>query len=324
MTQNLDTYLTNRCIKPEVQKYSQISYDNHKIVIPVFDKEGNKLFAKYRKDPDDTDPKNPKYTYEKGSSYTVYGYFPGYEPSYERVYFVEGEFDALVMQSQGVHALSSTGGCSSFKPEWFEGYKEVYICLDGDEAGKKASAKIALSAGVKVKIFIMLYNMDVTDYFMSGKTLDEFHRIATIDYEPPKSGNKASYKSVIDELMHQRRTMLQFAEDTTIIDCIVKTLTDEYNNIGKKITKPIGDINATYDIVRIKQIPITNFYTFGRDNKGTSIYNQNEKTPSMHYYQETNRFMCYSVGKGGDVIDFVQDYYGVNWSEAVAIIGKHL
>lgn len=324
MTQKLDTYLKNRCIEPEVQKYSQIVYENNKIVIPVFDKEGNRLFAKYRKDPDDTNPKNPKYMYEKGSSYTVYGYFPGYEPDYKRVYFVEGEFDALVMQSQGVHALTSTGGCTSFKPEWLDGYEEVYICLDGDEAGRKASAKIALSANRKVKIFIMLYGLDITDFFQEGNNMDDFHRIATIDYEPPSKETKSAYKKVIDEMMHQRRTMLQFAQDTTIIDIIVKTLTETYNSFGKKTVKPTGDITESYDIDRIKQVPITHFYKFGRDNKATSIYNTNEKTPSLHYYPETNRYRCYSAGKGGDVIDFVQDHYDVSWKEAVAIIGKHL
>lgn len=322
MTQ-LDTYLTDRCISKEVQKYSNITFDGRRIHIPVYDKDGKFLFNKYRKDPADTNDKTPKYMYEKGSSFTVYGYFPEHRPESKTVFFVEGEFDALVMQSKGVHALTSTGGCSSFKKEWLDGYEEIYVCLDGDIAGYRSSAKIALLAEKKMKIYI-LNGMDITDFFKEGNTMQDFYKLSTIDYTPPDNETKSSYKKVIDDLMSQKRTLLQFAEDTTIIETLIDSLLETYTTLGKKITKPTGDINAKYDIARIKAVPISNFEKFGHDNKAHSVYNSKDKTASLHYYEEDNRFWDYSAGKGGDVIDFVEAKFDCTWKEAVAIINKHI
>lgn len=34
-----------------------------------------------------------------------------------------------------------------------------------------------------------------------------------------------------------------------------------------------------------------------------------EKTPSFHYYSKKDRYYCFSCGKGGNIIDFVADYF---------------
>jgi hypothetical protein len=42
-------------------------------------------------------------------------------------------------------------------------------------------------------------------------------------------------------------------------------------------------------------------------NKIKSIYNDQEKSPSLHLYNETNTFKCFSTGKGGDLFKFYAD-----------------
>lgn len=321
-TFNITNYLTGRCISSRVAEYSNIHVRDNKIAIPVFDRGGNFLFHKYRKLPTDTNPNTPKYLYEKGSTYSVYGYFPDYQYDTKEVYFVEGEFDALVLQSKGKHALTSTGGCGSFKKEWLDPYEEIYICMDGDDAGKRASAKIALSIQKKCKIYIM-NGMDITEFFQEGYSMDKFLSLSTIDYEPPKADTKKAYKTTIDDLVHQRRTLLQFAEDTFIIDNIIEVLVDRYKSFNKKKT-PNGYSETSYDIETLKRVPISNFIKFGRNNKAKSIFKQDDKTPSMHYYEEENRVFCFATSKGGDVIDVVMTIHNCSFKEAVDIISRYL
>jgi hypothetical protein len=53
---------------------------------------------------------------------------------------VEGEMDALLIQSQGINAVTSTHGASTFKEEWVQHFNpdlEHYICYDNRQSRKK-------------------------------------------------------------------------------------------------------------------------------------------------------------------------------------------
>lgn len=198
---NTANYLTTRHISKEVQEYSKIhSQGSGRIVIPVFDNLGNLLFNKYRKSPSNTNPKTPKYMYDKGSSFTIYGNFPGYKPTGGSVCYVEGEFDALVLQSKGIHAMTSTGGCTAFKSEWLQEYDDITICLDGDEAGRKATAKIVTTMNRRCKVKLMPEGVDASDFFMNGGTVEEFHMLPTFDYKPFDPEDSESYLKRVEEL----------------------------------------------------------------------------------------------------------------------------
>lgn len=47
-----------------------------------------------------------------------------------------------------------------------------------------------------------------------------------------------------------------------------------------------------------------------------SIYKK-ERNRSLKLYSETNSFYCFATGKGGDIVDFYKDYYGIEVKQAV-------
>lgn len=69
---------------------------------------------------------------------------------------------------------------------------------------------------------------------------------------------------------------------------------------------------------RIKILDLV--YEFGlrvyRKNFIKSIYND-ERTPSLKIYADTNTYKCYSTGVQGDVIKFYMDYHRIDFKEAL-------
>lgn len=55
-----------------------------------------------------------------------------------------------------------------------------------------------------------------------------------------------------------------------------------------------------------------------KNNKIKSIYNPDEKTPSMHIYRETNRFKDFSSGISGDLIDLYKAIKNIDLNTAIA------
>lgn len=57
----------------------------------------------------------------------------------------EGEIDAMLLTQFGYHAVTSTAGAGSWKPEWarfFTHVRDIYILFDNDKAGKEGAAKV--------------------------------------------------------------------------------------------------------------------------------------------------------------------------------------
>ena len=57
-----------------------------------------------------------------------------------------GEFDRLVLESQGFSAVTSTAGALTFRRDWAEALRSIqatlYICFDRDTAGHVGAARV--------------------------------------------------------------------------------------------------------------------------------------------------------------------------------------
>jgi len=135
-------WLHRRGITPEVINQFNVTIHNHPLMGDCIKIPYSETHAKYRRDPQDE--RKPKYMYDSGGKVTLYGFD---KLSDETVVITEGELDTLVLWSQNIQAVSSTGGAMSFQEEWATDlqYAKVYICFDNDDAGAKGMVKVLKS-----------------------------------------------------------------------------------------------------------------------------------------------------------------------------------
>jgi hypothetical protein len=78
----------------------------------------------------------------------------------------------------------------------------------------------------------------------------------------------------------------------------------------------VGGGNITEDMKnRAKSVPIDTILPF--KNNTTCCIWHDEKTPSLHYYQKSNRVKCFGCGVSGDSIAVAMQVWGVSFIEAV-------
>lgn len=178
--ERIKSYLNSRGITDEIILNHQIDFDGLRIIIPIMDINGKKIFNKYRKDPISEDSL-PKYTYDRGASVQLYNIQKLNSSS--EVIICEGEFDCLCLEANGFNAVTSTGGSMSFQEEWAILFKDkdVYVCFDNDPAGLSGIMKVCdfipHAKYIPLPPEVGLHG-DITDYFTKlKKTKDDFRNL---------------------------------------------------------------------------------------------------------------------------------------------------
>ena len=161
-------------------------------VIPVFDKNGKVAYVKLRRTDDvietiaETFGKEadvPKYTvYPTGSKLIMVGEDQLAKSTSSDVLICEGELDRIIAIQEGIDipVVTSGGGAQTFKDEWIEQLKNmrnIYICMDKDDAGESGFKKLAqrlIKAVPNASIYKITLPFDndkykdLTDYFICG------------------------------------------------------------------------------------------------------------------------------------------------------------
>lgn len=146
-------YLNNRGISLNTIKQRKIGYAKPLIprakfprfAFPTYDINHNLVNISYRVDPKYSHYKegleSQKYVLLPGSSSSIYGI--EYLDKYDSFIYTGGQIDCLTLFQMGIPALGALGE-ASFKEEWV-GYfedKTLYLLLDNDEAGIRATERI--------------------------------------------------------------------------------------------------------------------------------------------------------------------------------------
>jgi DNA primase len=136
----------------------------HCVVIPYFDARGELRGVRYRHLRADA---HMKYQTPKGGGVHLYNAAGSNAPV---VAICEGEFDALVMKQLGVEAVAIPG-TQSWQRAWrwlFRNCDLVYVVMDNDEAGLKASHRIAAQLGdiTEAEVVEMPEGFDVSDLYV--------------------------------------------------------------------------------------------------------------------------------------------------------------
>ena len=99
-----------------------------------------------------------KYPLIAGSTHGLFGVKWLLEENPNEIIFCEAWRDALSAISIGLHATASSGGASTWSDDWLSLFtnKVIYICMDRDDAGQRATLKAAEKiATVAREVFIV-------------------------------------------------------------------------------------------------------------------------------------------------------------------------
>lgn len=147
-------YLVNeRCLSPDVIKHYKLGWLGKAITIPVPNEFGYYVNAKLYMGPN-AQPKMLNYsTPESRKQGIKYGSPPMLFPldafalAARKGYIIvcEGEWDALALLSMGVPAITCTGGCKSWAPQYNERFRglHVYVAYDNDKDGERYDSVVA-------------------------------------------------------------------------------------------------------------------------------------------------------------------------------------
>lgn len=217
LPKRIRTWLNDRKISNEIIDRFFLGWNGRALTVPIFDMDGNFSFFKYRKDPVNTNEDMPRYWYDKGHSYELYGW-ENIRAGLTPLVICEGELDRLCLENNaGIAGVTSTGGCEAFKEEWAQMIPEdvnVYICCDNDKnkAGQKAAIMIA-GFIPQAKIINLPRpeeeeKIDITDYFTKlGKSKEDFLYLMRDAQSLPLSELKEQKKEEDEELIDSLREL---------------------------------------------------------------------------------------------------------------------
>lgn len=330
----IKNWLKERTLSDETIERFQLHWNGTHIVIPVFDRDGNLLFNKYRRSPLSED--GPKYRYEKGAGSVLYNISTLKDASPdEPIFIVEGELDAIALENIGIRAVTTTGGAGTFEQDWvkeFERFNNVVICFDNDVAGIRGSINVqSMMPEAYVLVLPSFDGKDVTD-FLKGHDRTELLEIKAEKYPIPtdvsdnrdkKEVNKKirEFKSACDTIQEMKRAAIKERQVVTHLDVMLEYLSNRYALYSRtaRSLKRRPYAGGGNDVAAAKQVPITNLIEFKRGYAPCVWHN--EKTASMFYNGERSKFpntvKCFGCGAMGDPIDVVMQMQGIEFNDAV-------
>ncbi len=287
----ISAYLHGRGISDQIIERFIIGWNGERITIPIFDREEKLAFLKLAKDPEDQ--VGPKMLFPAGVRTELYGW-EHLKNEVWQIVICEGEFDRLVLEENGFAAVTSTGGAGVFRPEWPEAFaaaKEIYICFDRDEAGRRGAERVARLIPY-AKIVELPEEVgeggDITDYFVRLKhSREDFIKLLATGKTLPKPDIPAS----------SRWNENHFNNNTSNEVTHLKASVRIENIIGQYCT--LRQSGSTY----IAPCPF-----------------HEDAAPSFVVYPGTQSFHCFGCQAHGDVFTFLMKKDGLTFSEALTVV----
>ncbi len=179
LPENIRQYLHNRGINDDLINHFKIGwgefYNKYWITIPIKNKDGDFVFFKLRRDPQ-SEQGNKYQFYPTGSESTLFGW-DMFKGNQDMVMICEGEFDAMLLQSIGIPAITSTAGVGTFKQDWITSLKKlrkIYICFDTDDAGIKGAETLIKKLDQELGNRTTIYKTSLPERMKKGKDVTDY------------------------------------------------------------------------------------------------------------------------------------------------------
>lgn len=310
-------YLHNtRKLSQAVINEAGLSVSKDKLKIPVFDENGNELFAKYRRAP--WTEEGPKYTYEAGSSANFYGVH--FELLGTENYIVEGEIEVLAMRTLGLDAYSGTGGAMTWRESWLELLppRKTIILFDNDDTGIKGAIKLAKILKVGTYKWVPpVYGKDVNDLLMAVGVDNAREIIANqagVHFDLNAS-NQSEHKAMIRRMGEQAYPLDQCVGKKFLLQLIFDVKQDAKEATPRKHHK-----NFDNGVDNAKSYPMQNLIKFNKRKAICPFHH--EVTPSLHLYPDNHAFCHGQCNRPFDSIDVYRRLNGGTFLEAVEALNK--
>jgi CHC2 zinc finger/Toprim-like len=285
-------YLNERGIPEAVIHKHLLGWNGQRITIPIPNREVKFSFFKLAKDPEDRSD-GPKMLSTRGAHAELYGW-ESVLAKPEQIIFCEGEFDRLVLEGQGLAAVTSTGGAMTFRPKWAEALKEiqqVFICFDNDAAGRLGVERVARfipQARVVQLPDAVGGGGDVTDFFVRlGKGREEF--LTLLEAAQPLPGKETALPS------------------GPATPRIVSNPDEEAGRLKSLLA--IEDLVAQSVALRRS----------GKNFVGRCPFHDDHR-PSLVVYPATQSFYCFACRVSGDAISFLMKAEHLSFPEALRVL----
>ncbi len=292
LPERIRAYLIARGITNHLIDRHQLGWNGTRITIPIRDRDGNLVFFKLAKDPEDQSD-SPKMLAPQGSRVELYGW-EHLKAAPNWIVICEGEFDRLVLEAHGFIAITSTGGAGVFRREWAETLAQVpavFICFDRDEAGKEGSRMVARmiprSRIVELPPAVG-EGGDITDLFVRlRRTDDDFLELVSRAYRLPQP------------------------------DPALQRVSSRAPSLPNN---EIAELKALVPIERVVRRRVE-LRESGRFLTGRCPFHE-DRTPSFVVYPETRTFHCFGCRANGDVIAFLMRAEQLGFREALDALRK--
>jgi len=324
----IQKYLKEHAISMDKVESLGLKFSENTISIPIKSQYGDVLFWKHRHFKGDA-----KYTYDKGSSLHLFGMRDIEQGSL--VFIVEGEFDAMSLWCKGIHAVSGTGGSSSWNDGWNEYFKGLNVCIlyDNDEPGAKGAYRVWDSlnqSGINASVMVTpREDKDIATLLARDGGYSDLTELDCLksDILSSDMSSKTKLKKEHERLCRilvDSKSNLKYKEAYTTIRVFHEKLLEELKYLKKKKTVYNPGENGE-KLETLKKIPITDFIRF--HNGVASCVFHTDSNPSMHYNNERSRYpntvKCYSCGTFGSVVDVIMAKEGVEIKGAIELLRKH-
>lgn len=276
----------------------------NKLEIPIFDADGNRIFAKYRKEPW-VESDAPKYTYEYGAHISLYGV--NFKSQSKRLFLTEGEMDVLALRSIGYDAYTSTGGAMSWQQKWTLD-RIPTILFDNDDAGINGAVRTLLLLGEATFSWIPpAYGKDIgealeiKDKDFLVKLLED--PVRQIHIKVNDLTSKASIGRKKREIQTIAKNMEASVGQKFMLRLYKKLIELEKSySPNKRKNMPVDSTLRD----KARAYPIENLIkvgTYGLTKNKALCPFHNEKTPSFHIYPDNTGYCHGGCGKKYDAID---------------------
>jgi DNA primase len=281
-----------RGIADEVIDLHCLGWNGQRIAIPITNRDGQVVVFKFAKDPADATD-SPKMLATPGARAELYGWERVLaKPT--QIIICEGEFDRLVLESQGFGAVTSTGGALTFRSEWgayFDPIPSIYMCFDNDDAGREGAQRVA-DVIPRAQIVRLPEEVgdggDVTDFFVRlGRGRDEFARLLDAAQPLPLRLPTVSQPSPPGP------TLPGSGSDAKVL----------------KSRIPIENLISRFVPLRPSGQRLVARCPFHEDG-----------TPSFVVYPGTQSFYCFGCRAHGDVIAFLMRVEHLSFREALDVL----